>query len=138
MSLDILMDPVTGDLPSFTRHARGVEVTRQRILARLQTLVGDWPLDRSAGVDWIGILQQKPVDLPALAATLAVEVRATPGVVSVSGLTWSQEGREITVGMTAVDETGETLEVVAAPAGLDGNPSISVLVAGHAGAIAPR
>lgn len=138
MSLDLYLDPVTGDLPDFNRHVVGAELTAQRISVRLQTHVGDWKLERTAGVPWLEILTTKPVDLPALATALAVEVRATPGVGAVTDLSWEQDGRQVEVSMTAIADTGEAIAVAVQPQGIDGNPSIMAALLERVGAIAPR
>lgn len=137
MSLDVLLDPVTGDLPDIALHGTGPVLTAQRIKVRLETHLRDWKLDKDEGIDWISILGAKPVDAESLATTIAVEARSTPGVRSVSDLSWEQVGRTVSVSMRATADEGDTFVVTATPAGLDGNPSITIMFAGHAGAVAP-
>lgn len=135
-SPDILMDPDTLDLPDFTRHASGLEIIAQRVRCRLQTHLGDWPLDTSAGVDWIGFLGRKPVELAAMAASLAVEILGTPGVTQVQDLEWSQDGDSATITASVLTELGESLDLVVVPQDAAGNPSITVGgVLGHSGTV---
>jgi hypothetical protein len=132
------MDPDTLDLPAFTRHTAGLAVIAQRVRCRLHTHRGDWPLDTSAGIDWIGFLGRKPVDLAGLAAELALEILATPGVTQVQDLEWSQDGGNATITATILTELGTSLALVVDPQDSTGNPSITVGgVLGHSGTIAP-
>lgn len=136
---DILLDPVTGDLPAFSRMVSGKSITGQRISCRLQTHVGDWPLDKDAGIDWVSLLGQKPSDIEGLAAILALEVLSVPGVIAVEDLTSTETSPgEVQITMTAVTEQNETVPVVVTPQGIDGNPSIYVGgVLAHAGTVTP-
>lgn len=137
MTPDILMGS-DGDLPAFTRHVRGVEITEQRIRVRLETHRGDWPLDTRAGISWTRYLGQKPPDLAALAAEIALEVAATPGVSSIEDLSWTQEGEAASIQLYARLATGERVPVSVTPPGRAGNLSIVVGgVLGHAGAVVP-
>lgn len=132
-SPDILMDPVTGDLPAFARHVSGMEIIAQRVRIRLTTLLGDWPLKRAAGIDWIGILGTKPFDAEAATAVLVLEMVDTPGVTGVSDVEFSQAGDTYTITATLLTEVGENIAVRIDPQGFDGNPSITVGgVLGHA------
>lgn len=134
---DVLMG-ADGDLPNFTRHASGMEVIAQRVRVRLGTHLGDWPLDTTVGVDWIKHLSQKPVDLPALAAVLSLEILAVPGVTGVQDLTWAQTGTSATISATVRTSLGESLQVVVVPQDRTGNPSIVVGgIVGHSSTVAP-
>jgi len=135
LSPDILMG-ADGDLPAFTRHVQGVEIIAQRIRARVATHRGDWPLDTSAGIPWTDYLGQKPVDLEGLAALLALDILATPGVEQIDDLAWSQTGDAVSITMTATTTTGDRIPVVVTPPGRAGNLSIMVGgVLGHAGPV---
>lgn len=138
MSLDLLLDPVTGDLPALTRLWSGLEIIAQRVQIRTLTHRGDWPLDRTAGIDWQRHLSTKPADVDALAAELATEWRAVPGVVEVTSLTAevTTDGAS-TISAELRTETGETIVPVVSAPGVDGNPSIVVGgVLGHSGWVA--
>ena len=80
MSLDVGLDPLTGDLPAFTRHIRDEDLAIQRIKIRLLTFFGEWILDTSAGLDYVGFKQQKPPNVAAIGAIIQTEITATPGV----------------------------------------------------------
>lgn len=135
---DVLMDPVTGDLPSFTRHASGMDVIAQRVRVRLGTHRGDWPLDVTAGIPWTDYLGRKPLDLAALASVIALEILQVPGVTRVLDLDWQQVGTSATITATVLTEVGRSLEVVVVPQDRAGNPSITVGgVLGHSSTVAP-
>lgn len=137
-SPDILMDPDTLDLPSFTRHEAGEAIIAQRVRVRLLTHLGDWPLDTTVGIDWQGFLGRKPVDLASMAAGIAVEVLGVPGVAQVNDLEWSQDGGSATISANIVTDLGLSLPLVVNPQDTSGNPSITVGgVLGHSGTIAP-
>ena len=134
---DVLMG-ADGDLPSFTRHASGMEVIAQRIRVRLGTHRGDWPLDVTVGIDWTYYLGRKPLDLAALAAVIALEILAVPGVTQVQDLDWSQDGGSATISASVLTELGRSLDVVVVPQDKAGNPSIVVGgVLGHSSTVAP-
>ena len=134
---DVLMDPLTEDLPAFTRLSRGLEAIGQRVRIRMGTHVGDWPLDKTAGIDWTAILATKPLDLAGLAALLALEVLDTPGVLNVQDLEWSQDGGTASISATVLTECG-VLPVVIQPQDAAGNLSIFVGgVIGHSTGILP-
>jgi hypothetical protein len=127
-----------GDLPLFSRHASGLEIVAQRIRVRLGTHRGDWPLDTSAGIPWTSYLGQTPVDLSGLAALVALEIRAVPGVTQVTDLEWAQNGDAASITCTALTSVGASLPVVVTPPGRAGNLSIVVGgVLGHAETILP-
>jgi hypothetical protein len=126
-AIDILMDPVTLDLPDFTRHQAGLSVIAQRVRARLETFLGSWPLERSVGMDWLGILTSKPFDEDGFLTTLAVEMAATPGVLAVESIELTRDGQAVEVRAMLRVESGEILTVVVSPTGLEGNPSIAIV-----------
>lgn len=137
-SPDILMDPVTEDLPAFSRHVSGMAVIAQRVRVRLTTLLGNWPLDVEEGIDWISIMGQKPVDTEAISATLVLEMLDTPGVVGVVDIEFGQTGTVFEMTATLQTEFEEDLPVVIEAPGVDGNPSITVGgVIRHSGRIVP-
>jgi hypothetical protein len=138
MSLDILMDPDTLDLPDFTRHSTGVAVVAQRVRARLETFLGSWPLDRSVGMDWLGILTTKPFDEDGFLTLLAVEMADTTGVLAVETLDLERDGQSVSVrAMLRVDPGETSITVIVSPAGLDGNPSVAIIFRGSEGIAYP-
>lgn len=134
---DVLMGD-DGDLPVFTRHVSGMEVIAQRVRVRLGTHRGDWPLDVRAGIPWTEYLGRKPLDMAALAAVLAVEMLAVPGVTAVEDLDWSVDNGLATITATLRTAVGKSLDVVVQPQAAAGNPSITVGgVVGHSRTVAP-
>jgi hypothetical protein len=100
--------------------------TYRTLAVRLTTLLGDWPLDRSAGVDWIRIFGQKPVDAEEVSALLVIEIIDTPGVSAVQDVAVTTEGDALTFTAVVLTEDEERLQVVVEPFGADGNPSVVV------------
>ena len=125
MSLDVIMGS-DGDLPAFTRHAYGDEAIGQRLGVRLRTHVGDWPLDTTAGVDWVGFLGTKPADLEGFSASLVLEALAVPGVDQVVDLAWAQTGDAAEISFTILTSLGTELPVIVQPQDAAGNLSIVV------------
>lgn len=135
-SPDVLMD-ADGDLPAFTRHSSGLPIVAQRVRCRMETLLGDWPLDETEGIDWLQILGQKPVNLAGVAAVVAREASGVPGVASVQDLTWAQVGSTATISMQINTAFG-SLQLQVDPGGNAGNPSVTVGgVIGHSSTVAP-
>lgn len=140
LSPDVLMDPDTLDLPAFTQHAAGIEVTAQRVRVRFQTHRGDWPLDINVGIPWVSILSTKPLDLEALAALLVLEATDTAGVEEVGDLEFlvdEDDPQSVSISMRLRTEFG-VIPVTVTPPGIKGNLSIVVGgIIGHSGTVAP-
>ncbi len=137
MSVDVLMDPITGDLAEFSQFASGVVITAQRVETRLSTHRGDWPLNKNDGIDWIGLLGDPDVTIEDIAAEVAIEISGTPGVTEVRDLESEQTGRLGTISATVSTDDGD-FAIIITPAGAPGgNPSIVVGgIIGHSGGIA--
>jgi hypothetical protein len=135
-SPDVLMDSTTEDLPAYSRMVSGMAVIAQRVRIRLTTLLGNWPLDRAAGIDWIGILGSKPFDAEAAAATVVLEMVDTPGVTGAANLDFDQDGDVFRMSCSLATEYGQDIPVVIEAPGIDGNLSIVVGgVVGHSGRV---
>ena len=122
----LIMD-AAGDLPVFTRLRSGLEHIAQRVRVRTLTHRGDWPLDTTQGVRWRDFLSRKPFDVDALAAELAAEWIAVPGVVRVEDLEATvdtQGNASISASLRTV--TGETLTPIVTAPGAGGNVSIAL------------
>ena len=75
---------VDGDLPEITQHMTGIQLTMQRVSIRLQTFLGEWILDTSKGIDYLGLSDISPAPVEAFSAILRAETLAASGVVSIS------------------------------------------------------
>ncbi len=115
-SFDVLIDPATGDLPPVTSFVTGAELVTQRARVRLATFLGDWVLDQTVGIDFVGIRQQKPPDLPAINAVILAELAGTPGVLRVESIdtTFDPVTRIIKTTGTAVVQDGDPVDQLAA------------------------
>lgn len=123
----IIMDAASEDLPAFARRESGINMIAQRVRVRTLTYKGDWPLDTSAGIDWIRHLTTKPADPEALAADLAAEWANTPGILSVTDLSAAMDtSGVVTISARLETVTGEVLQPVVTAPGIDGNPSIAL------------
>lgn len=126
-ALGVLLDTTTGDLPRRPQMRSGLEVIAQRVRARTLTHRGEWPLDKTVGIDWIGYLSEKPFNVEGLAADLAVTWLSVPGVVTVTEVAYdvSTPGSvEITASLRTV--TGDTLTPTVRTLDDEGNASIVV------------
>lgn len=85
--IDLKLDPETHDLmiEAFDIGlVSGADETVQHVKQRLLTFEGEWFLDLSAGVPWFEDVLGKPRDLRVVEAVLKAEIRASPGVRSLS------------------------------------------------------
>lgn len=110
MTIDALLAD-DGDLPAFTRLGSGIEVVRQRIQIRLGTFLGEWLLDKRAGLPILDWLQQKPPRVDAIGARIRREIETTPGVARVATFAGSLDGTSLTYSGTVVYDRGEVDEV---------------------------
>ena len=120
MSIDIYIDPLTGDLPDTTRSVEGLDLVRQRIRVRLQRGLGEWFLDpANVGLPLIAWRETRPTDPDAIAAGIAAEIQSTPGVLAVADFEGAHDhaARSVTVsGRVQYDDgTVEAVQVVRAP-----------------------
>lgn len=130
MSVDVLLDPATGDLPDYVQVVGGMAIIAQRVDCRLRTVLGDWPLDTTAGIDWFGFLGRKPPQVDRFAASLVVEILNTQGVVTVENLSSEMDGNIARISMDVIvedDGSGATsFPVVVKTQDETGNLSIAV------------
>lgn len=137
MSLDVLF--IDGDLPPLqTRLVTGRELIAQKIFARLNTLVGDWPLEVTAGLPWIEFMSNKLFDLDTMVALILVEINDVAGVAAVENLVREKTGRTFTMTATIITSEAEEIPTTLTFDAARKNASIYVGgVAGHSGTIAP-
>lgn len=108
---DVGLDPLTGDLPEFTRHITGADLVKQRIRARLLTFLGEWLLDRFAGIPYVDWRMLKDPDLDAIGAFIQAEILDVVGVLRIDEFAISLTISTRTVAITArviVDDENET------------------------------
>ena len=85
---DVLLDPITGDLPAHCVLSSGSEAIRQRVEVRLRTVLGEWFLDQAAGLPWDTWLGSKLTEPSVISARVRTEVANTPGVLAVTSWTY--------------------------------------------------
>jgi hypothetical protein len=78
--MDILLDTATWDLPHRPTLGTGISAIMQRVAVRLRTFKGEWFVNTSAGLDYLGWTQQKPLRVQEVSAAVRAEVETTPGV----------------------------------------------------------
>ena len=69
----------------------GPELVTQRLRIRLNRLLGEWFLDTSQGIDYLGEVFVKAPDLNVIRAMFVKEITATEGVVRLLELTLEQQ-----------------------------------------------
>lgn len=113
--MDLRLDPDTGDLAlsdaGDLQLTTGGEEIVQRLRLRLSSQRGEWLLNTSWGVDWMGTVLGKGAGRRTLAeAELKRVILGTPGVARL--LSWSSSlvGRELSVRFEALTDAGEVLE----------------------------
>jgi hypothetical protein len=79
MSYDIGLDE-NDDLPLHPVHITGDDLTIQRIRARVSTFLGEWVLDDTVGLNYLGWRAVKPPPLTQMRGTVRREVEGTDGV----------------------------------------------------------
>jgi len=131
MAIDVLLDPVTWDLPTKPAQGTGIEVIRQRLMIRLRRFLGEWILDETKGLKYMEWTTTKPVPLDEIGADLRREIETTPEVdriISGGTATWDQASRTVSFTATVRTVQGE-LAVAVSPIG-DGpgnrNPAVTI------------
>lgn len=89
MTIDLAVDPVTGDLAFdgvTVAVVEGKDAIAQEIQTRLRWWRGEWFLDTSAGVPYLESILTKGVAEATVRAILLREILAVPGVLRVPSL----------------------------------------------------
>lgn len=136
MSIDVQL--IDGDLPHYTRHVRGPSVTLQRLRIRLQTFLGEWLLDASAGLPYLEWIGQKPPRLNEIGAFVRREIETAPGVISVDGFSGTYDAATRRISFTAdivIEELDEVVTIEVLPTGTTGNTSPAVVFSSGRGPI---
>ncbi len=133
---DIRLDS-TGDLPDVGALLTGAELVAQRIRIRLLTWLGEWTLDKLAGIDWRTIIATKPFPLDLVVTLLRREIDTTPGVVrtAIVSAAFGVDTQEATIVYDVTCDDGARLSVSVSPSAV-GNRASGVLV--RPGALSPR
>jgi hypothetical protein len=89
--MDLKLDSVTGDIqitagePALTS---GIDAIRQHLQMRLSTFRGEWFLDPTVGVPYFDDVFKKNPDLTILNAVFTKAILDTPGVLSLTTLSF--------------------------------------------------
>lgn len=118
-----------GDLPVVSGFVDGIEAVANKVAARLRTHVGEWILDRTAGLPFIEWTQQKAPDTGAIASIVVAEILDTEGVVRVSNVVHSLDRatRKVSVSANVFTSFGE-LSVSVSPSPSQSNSASAVIV----------
>lgn len=100
---------VDGDLPEITQHVTGILLTMQRVKIRLETALGDWFLDTSVGIDYLGLSDISPAPVEAFSAILRAETLDTPGVTAIISWVTTFDKPSQKISIEAVVETEDGL-----------------------------
>jgi hypothetical protein len=108
--MDLKLDSVTKDIqivdgnPSLTS---GIDAIRQHLQMRMSTFRGEWFLDPTVGVPYFDDVFKKNPDLTILNAVFTKAILDTPGVVSLTTLSFDlQTDRSLVVTFQAVTTDG--------------------------------
>jgi len=107
MALDVAL--INGDLPVETHLITGLRLIMQRIGIRLRTHIGEYLLDSSVGLDYIGWSQIKPPPVQLVSTSIRQEIEGVEGVLRVDNwqATWSPVDQEITCTGDVITEYGD-------------------------------
>jgi hypothetical protein len=72
------------------------ELAQQHATDLLNLQKGEYPLDTSFGVDWLGLLQQKKINVPAVARELKDLINSIPAITGLS-LSGTQSGQTLSI-----------------------------------------
>ncbi len=90
MTFAIALDAQTNDLVFDTNGVlqltSGPDLVAQRLRVRLNRLLGEWPLNITLGVDYLGTVLVKGPNIEAIRALFTEEISETPGVLSLTSL----------------------------------------------------
>jgi hypothetical protein len=114
---DRKLDPATGDYfraPSGdfaqTDDTSG-ETTGQLVRIALKTLLGEWFLDTTRGLDYVGLIFVKNPDLAAVEASIKDLILSIPGVagIPIYKQSFDRPNRKLIVSGTLLDTQGNTI-----------------------------
>lgn len=89
-----------------------VEAVRQALLIRLRTFRGEWHIDQRVGVPWMqSIIGQRPLRT-VLDRIFRRAILATPGIVSVEALNFTEDPeRSLRIDLEATATGGEVIAI---------------------------
>lgn len=95
----------------------GAEALRQRLNNRMLLWLGEWFLTPLEGIDWLDILESKPVDLPEVDRRLRGELLEDPAVVKIVEYesSFDRTIRKLTVSWAVTGDLGLVRGEIAVP-----------------------
>lgn len=111
--MDLALDPDTGDLAltgGRLQTVTGAAEVTQRLRLALGVHTGEWLLDTSFGVDWLGKVLGKGRSKPRVDAEIKRAILATPGVTRLTAYTSTITGRSLAVNFTVATAADELLD----------------------------
>ena len=91
---------INGDIAFPLRRVTGDNLVVQRIERRLRTHLGEWFLDQSKGLDFLGWISQRPPPLATISGRTRVAVETCPGVLRVVSWDATHDAASRTVEVT--------------------------------------
>lgn len=116
---DVLLDPITGDLPLSPIMSNGIEKIGQSAKIITSLHKGEAIFDTSVGLPYLEWLQQKPIRVSEISDHVKREILRLEGVVRISQ--WLEEFNPITLKMTITgrivveDESEFQISVIPSP-----------------------
>ncbi len=92
-------------------RVEGVDYIAQLAKCRLITLLTEWDLDTTVGIDWFNILGRN-YDLALIQGIVTQKLSDTDGVTSVENVDINKSGRTLTITFTAIADGQVFTEVV--------------------------
>lgn len=138
MGIDVLLDS-DGDLQvshwlGYTDSRRSLELVAQHVRTRLETHLGDWILDVTQGLNYIGLTQVKPARPDLVAALVVQEILQVADVRGVADVDYSfdTDARRYTVTLRVITDMGDaTLSITPGEVPSLGDPSSGWLLILH-------
>jgi hypothetical protein len=113
---DLRLDPVTWELATVNNDLAfidGVDELVQNLKIRLQFFLGEWLLDTTQGVDWIGSVFVQNPNIPHINGLIKKAILDTDGVIALQSFAsaYDPAARTFTVTFTVQTTEGTTESV---------------------------